>query len=264
MIYHGGHIIAGPADVYLIWYGCWTNNCGDNGSDTTTNLVSDFASNVGATPYFAINTGYPDVNGYHPSGAVFFGGSVYDANYSLGLELTEDDIKSVVKNTIESNRLPQDPNGIYIVLASADVGSTSTGLCTVVGTPPPHGNVEAFGSFMNYGFLGNPKRCPAIAGPQFVARNGNLLPTPNDDFAGDVMASDLAHLLDVIVTNPYFNGGWFDRYGLENADKCTGTFGTTFTTPNGARANWAWGPRNYLIQQNWVNDRKGHCGMQLF
>src|SRR5689334_17618319 len=68
MIYHGGPVMAGPADVFLIFYGCWTSNCGDNGSPTTVGLLQDFASNVGATPYFAINTGYPDVNGYHPSG----------------------------------------------------------------------------------------------------------------------------------------------------------------------------------------------------
>jgi len=157
---------------------------------------------------------------------------------------------------------------MYILIASADVGST-TGLCTSVGTPPLHGNGILWAGFAHFGFLGNPNRCPAIAGPQFIARNGTQLPTPNDDFAADVMASDLAHLLSVIVTNPYpdisyLNDGWYDRYGLENADKCTGTFGTTFTTANGARANVTWGGHNYLVQQNWVNDRKGRCAMQLY
>ena len=63
-----------------------------------------------------------------------------------------------------------------------------------------------------------------------------------------------------IVTNPT-GGGWFDRYGLENASKCGGQFGTTYAASNGARANLKLGGRDYLIQQNWVNDRKGNCAM---
>ena len=74
------------------------------------------------------------------------------------------------------------------------------------------------------------------------------------------MASTLAQVLSEIVTDPT-GGAWFDRYGLENAAKCVGQFGPTWTTPNGARANQKLGGRDFLIQQNWVNDRKGHCAM---
>ncbi|MFL6466959.1 MAG: hypothetical protein ACJ72Z_03280 [Pyrinomonadaceae bacterium] len=264
MIYHDGPIMTATPGVYFIWYGCWTNDCGQNGSVSTRTLLEDFTSNIGGSPYFAINTSYYNVFGQTPSGALLYGGSSMDPNYSHGVELTLDDIKAIVKDRIESNGLPQDPAGIYIVLASADVGSAATGLCTGVGVSPPHGNVEVFGSWANFGFVGNPKRCPQTAGPQFIARNGALLPTPNADFAGDVMASDIAHVLSTIITNPYFNGGWYDRFGLGNADKCQGTFGITFATSNGARANVTWGGRSYLIQQNWVNDKRGRCAMQLF
>jgi hypothetical protein len=193
---------------------------------------------------------------------MLFGGAVND-NYSHGVELTADDIGAIVKDHIESNDLPQDPAGIYVVIASADVGSSATGFCTTVGTPPPHGIVYAFGSAARYAFVGDPDRCPAIAGPQFIDRFGNKLPTPNDDFAGDVMVSDLAHVLSATVTNPYRQGGWYDKYGLENADKCQGTFGSTYTTGNGARANVKWYGRDYLVQQNWVNDKKAGCAMQF-
>lgn len=270
MVYHGGQVIVGSANLYTIWYGCWTNSCGNNGSAGTKAILDDFAGNIGATPYFVINTGYPNNSGQTPSGVLLYGGSTTDPNYSRGTELTADDIKAIVAGKIDSGALPPDPVGIYVVIASADVGSTATGFCTVVGTPPLHGNaLPAIGSFMHYGFIGNPNRCPAIGGPQFIGRNGERLPTPNGDFAADVMASDLAHLLNAVVTNPfpdisYLNDGWYDRYGLENADKCTGTFGTTFTTSNGARANVTWGARSYLVQQNWVNDKKGRCDMQLY
>jgi hypothetical protein len=67
------------------------------------------------------------------------------------------------------------------------------------------------------------------------------------------------------VTNPRDNG-WFDRYGLENADKCQDAlgnpaFGQTYVTANGARANVRIGVTDFLIQQNWVNDRKPRCAV---
>ena len=117
------------------------------------------------------------------------------------------------------------------------------------------------GSPVNYIFVGNPNRCPTVAGPQF-SRSG---PTPNDSYAGDVLVSNLAHAINGVVTNPV-GTGWYDRYGLENADKCQDAlghpaFGPTYLTANGARANVRMGARDFLIQQNWVNDRKPHCAM---
>jgi hypothetical protein len=73
--------------------------------------------------------------------------------------------------------------------------------------------------------------------------------------AADAMASTLAQLLSRVITDPT-GGAWFDRYGLENAPKCVGQFGTTYRTPNGARANLKLGALDYLIQQNWVLGRR--------
>jgi len=263
MEYHGGQVMIGSSNIYFIWYGCWTNNCGNNGSANTVSLFETFATSIGSTPYAVINTSYPNEAGQTPSGSILFGGYAFDPNYSHGTELTVDDIKAIVAYQIDNNYLPGDPAGIYVVVSSADVGATAAGFCTEAGTPPHHGSGYGFLGQFRYAFLGNPNRCPAIAGPQFITANGNQLPTPNNDFAADVMASDLAHVLNTTTTNPFGNG-WYDRYGLENADKCQGTFGTTFTTANGARANVTWGGRSYLVQQNWVNDKKGRCDMQLY
>jgi hypothetical protein len=80
--------------------------------------------------------------------------------------------------------------------------------------------------------------------------------------AADAMVSWLAHALNAVVTNPE-NDGWFDRYGLENSEKCEGTYGTTYPVTNlwgeSALANVQFGSRHYLLQQNWVNGKKGHC-----
>jgi len=260
ILYHNGPLITGTPDVYVIWYGCWDDTCGNSGDTATQFILTDFISNVGGSPYFQINSTYTDTQGHTPSGGLLYGGGTID-RYSHGLELTAADIQGIVSDQILAGQLPQDPLAIYLVLASADVSSVATGFCDAT-TQPHHGRGMALGSDFVYGFVGNPVRCPTIAAPQFVAADGSRLPTPNGNFGADGMASTIAHLLDEIVTNP-LGGGWFDKFNLENADKCAGTFGTTYTTANGARANQRLGLRDYLIQQNWVNDRKARCAMQI-
>ena len=250
MIYHGGPVLLQIQDVYIIFYGSWTA-----ASDATTMLIlSDFLSTIGNTPYMQINSDYTDSTGNPASAALVYGGSVIDSSYSHGVELTDSDIQGIIYDQIVNFRLPQDPQGIYIIVASADISSTATDFCTP-GAPPYHSNAIIFGARTQYVFLGNPNRCPTIAGAQFAGE-----PTPNGDFAGDAMVTNLAHALNGILTDPLRNA-WYDRYGLENADKCTGTFGQTYTTANGARANIHLGSRDYLLEQNWINDRKGRCAL---
>ena len=55
--------------------------------------------------------------------------SSIDDNYSLGTNLTDSNIATIVSNAITSNKLPKDDSGAYFVLTSADVSETS-GFCT--------------------------------------------------------------------------------------------------------------------------------------
>ena len=216
MIYHNGEVIDGrnPA-VYLIWYGNFR-------ADIATQIIlSDFISNIGSTPYFQINSTYPDGSGHAPTGALANGGSGLDETYSHGVELTAADIQGIVADAILGGQLPLDPSGFYVVIASADVSSTATGFC-VPNASPHHGHGVVNGSTFRYGFVGHAMRCPSVSG--MIGQ-----PTPNGNSAADAMASTLAHVLDAIITDPLGNA-WFDRYGLENADKCAGTYGQTYLT----------------------------------
>lgn len=262
--YHNGPVMAYNPNVYLIWYGCW--NCGLPGSNPeTAAILTDLVSYLGWSPYFLINTGYPDARGLSPLGGLIYAGAVNDASYSHGPTLTVSDIEEIVAGHLDAGNLPLDPIGIYIVITSSDVteirpdGST---FCARLHSPPLHGYAEFMGTAIKYAFIGNAARCPTSAAPQFIAPDGSTLPSPNGQMAADAMASSLAHALDAIVTNPIFTG-WYDRYGLENAGKCLGAFGETYTTANGARANMRLGQRDFLIQQNWVNGRRGYCGLSL-
>jgi hypothetical protein len=260
MVYHNGPVLTGTQNLYVIYYGCWTNDCGFAGDTRTAIVLTDFLITLGNTPYAQINSTYTDASGQPAASAFIFGGDVVDASYSHGTDLTQSDIVSLVSDQVNNFRLPQDSKGIYVIIASADIASTATGFCTP-SVPPHHGEGIVNGSPVRYIFLGNPNRCPSVAGPQF-SRSG---PTPNDSYAADVLASNLAHALNGAVTNPS-GSGWYDRYGLENTDKCQDAlghpaFGQTYLTANGARANVRFGSRDFLIQQNWVNDRKARCAM---
>ena len=258
ILYHNGRVMIGSSNLYLIWYGCWDYNCGTAGNPATRSIVEDFAYNVGASPYLQINAGYPDEFGQTPSSALLVGGEVFD-NYSHGLELKVSDIQAIVSDQITSPGGFSDPAGIYVVIASADVSSPESGFCDA-SAQPHHGVGYALGSRFYYAFVGHPMRCPSIAAPQFMSGT-TMLPSPNGDVAADAMASTLAHVLSTTLTNPG-GDGWFDRYGLQNADKCANQFGTTWSTPNGARANLRLGQRDFLIQYNWVNDnKKGRCAI---
>jgi phosphate-induced protein 1 len=258
MVYHDGPVLTGNQNVYVIWYGCWNNNCGLMGDTQTPQLMSDLMINIGNRPYLQINSTYPDASGAAPTGALIYGGDAQDFSYSHGVDLKKSDMSGIISDQVNNFLLPQDPNGIYVIVASADVASSETGFCAAA-LPQTHGLGIVNGNTVQYIFLGHPNRCPTVAGPQFFS-NGNRLPTPNDNFAFDVLASNFASALNESLTNPRGNG-WYDRYGLENADKCKNTFGQTYLTSNGARANVRFGARDYLIQQNWVNDRKPRCAM---
>lgn len=76
--YHNGPVLSGTTPVYLIFYGCW--NCGFPGSSYDTQAVlADFTANLGLSPYFLINAGYPD-----STGATYTAGNGGRANMRLG------------------------------------------------------------------------------------------------------------------------------------------------------------------------------------
>jgi phosphate-induced protein 1 len=263
ILYHDGPVMQGTSAVYLIWYGNWeTERPGNNG--WTIGVLTDLVSNLGSSPYFRINTLYPDASETGPSGGLIYAGAVRDS-YSHGPTLTVSDIQGVVSQQLAAGSLPLNTAAIYVVLASSDVTDiypNSTTYCTPPFAPPHHGVGLFGGTLFKYAFIGNPARCPTTAASQFIGPGGSLLPSPNDDSYADAIASTLAHALSIVVTNPT-GTAWFDRYGLEDATKCQGTFGETYPSSNGSPANMRLSQRDYLIQQNWVNARRGYCALSL-
>lgn len=240
--YHGGPVMLGTTNVHYIWYGNWYGN-------TATQILPTLAQNLGGSNYFNINTTYYNGANQHVVNQVSYAGSV-DDSYSRGTALTDADIKTIVTTAIGTSK--PDPNGVYLVLTSADVNETS-GFCTQYCGWHTHGTIAGFD--VKYGFIGNPDRCLSACADQTTSPNGNA--------GADGMASIITHELEESVTDPDLNA-WYDRRGQENADKCAWTFGTTSTAQNGSRYNVMLGGsgNKFLIQQNWVNASGGYCAMQ--
>lgn len=236
-------------NVYLIWYGNWANS-------PVPPIVTDFVKNIGGTAYFSINSSYYD---FTPGGEkdpvvnrVNYGGSVYN-NYSRGATLTDNDVGSIMENSIFSGKLPNDPTaGVYFVLTSADVIETS-GFCSQYCAW--HGYDITNGENLPAAFVGDPQQCPTFCAAQSQ--------TPNNSFAADSMVNMLAHELSEPVTDPFFTSWYRDSDGFENGDLCVWTFGNYKPLPNGSYYNVKFGGRPWLIQQLWVNARGGYCALAL-
>jgi hypothetical protein len=243
ILFHGGPVMLGTVNVYYIWYGNWAGN-------TASDILPDLARGIGGSAYYNINTTYTSGGGVHLSNSVNYGGATTSA-LSLGNSLSDSQIQSIVSNSITTGALPNDTNGVYFVLTSAEV-TASSGFCTQYCGWHTHASIA--GSDIKFAFIGNPDRCPASCAAQTVGPNGNA--------GADGMASIIAHELEEAASDPDLNA-WYDRRGYENADKCAWTFGTVYTAANGAAANMPLGSRDFLIQRNWVNASGGFCAQSF-
>ena len=244
--YHGGPVMGGTPNIYYIWYGNWAGN-------SATTILPSFVSGLSGSAYEHINTTY-SISGTPVTGTMALAGQVND-NYSQGAALTDQGVLNVVLNAINTAALPNDQNGIYFVLTSADVNETS-GFCTQYcgwhDYSGDTGYTNGGQTNIKFSFVGNPDRCPSSCAAQTTSPNGNA--------GADGMASIIAHESEEAISDPRLNA-WYDSRGNENADKCAWTFGTESTLQSGAKYNITLGGSNYLIQQNWVNAGSGYCAM---
>ena len=244
--YRGGPVMTNALGntVYYIWYGNWGNN-------SAQTILTDFAQNIGGSPYFNINTTYYDAAGKYVKNIIALGGSYLTSAY-LGNSLTDAQIKQVVSDAIGAGKLPANNDAVYFVLTSSEV-TASSGFCTQYCGWHTHASMT-FGTTydIKYSFVGNPDRCPSACSAQTTSPNGNA--------GADGMASIIAHELEEAATDPDLNA-WYDSRGYENADKCAWNFGATTTAADGSKSNMTLGSRKYLIQQNWLNASGGKCAL---
>lgn len=255
IIYHGGPVlgtVAGkPVHLYFIYYGDWATL-----DPTGVGIINTFGYYLGGSGYWNILTSYVEPNGTAIKNQLKLAGVTSDM-YSQGKALSDNTLQTVVKTAISNGKLPLDPNGVYHVLTTKDVNETS-GFCS---------SYCGFHNFMTYdnvkikyAFTGNPEHCVnqgGVADCQGLSSNVNQ--SPNADPGADAMVSVIAHESEEATSDPQLSA-WFFNSGNENADQCAYTYGKTFPVGNGSVANITLGPKNFLIQQNWIAPNLG-CAM---
>lgn len=248
--YHNGQVMPYTVNVFFIWYGDWSSD--PFAPDPEQAILPEFVNALSGSAYFSIVKLYPGQGNNRPTGTVMYRGSAYDA-YSRGTDLHDEDVQQIVQAQIDARVLPPDAGGIIVVMGSPDVTTLSgfgESYCAFHAARAPQG---PNGLAYQYAFIGSPARAPSKCAPQSVGPNGTL--------AADAAASHLAAVLFNATTDPALTA-WYDQLGLEGADKCVWSFGTTYTAPNGALANVRLGARDYLLQQLWVpTKRGGACGL---
>ena len=108
--YHGGPVMTGTTNVYLIWYGAW-------GTNTATTIIPDLVTGLSGSPYFMINTTYPDSSGARPSGLVSLKAQTTVTSASpttlwKGTSLSDATIQTVVSNAVTAAGWPLDPKAV--------------------------------------------------------------------------------------------------------------------------------------------------------
>ena len=239
--FHGGSVMTGNVNIYVIWYGDWTP------TSRRRTVVTQFLQHL-ASPYWNINRTFPSATGKVVTSSPVLAGQTVDRGSVGTQQVTDAQIQTVVEHAVSAKALPRDSHGIYLVITSASVSKVGF-LTEYCGW---HSYAHINRSILKYAFIGDPTG-PRIGGctPQTTS--------PNGDAGADSMVSTIAHELAETVTDPTFNGWRTDR-GEENGDRCAWQYGSVYAARRG-RANIRLGGRDFLIQTNWVNSAQPHCAM---
>jgi hypothetical protein len=225
LLFHSGTILTSSVVRAIFWGSSW-NNPGDKISG-----LDSFYSNVGGSNYLNTNTEYTGTNGQVGTG-------VSPQSHVVDLSAGPTQAPSTSTVLAEVDRQISSPvaNGYYPVYV--DLPRGNAGYCawhsygTVKGVP------VQFGFFFRLD--GDPGCDPQD-------------PTTTHSEGLEALVNVSGHELSETVTDPR-NGGWYDRQGAENADKCAWTFWNPVTL----------GPDTWKIQGNWsnaaYNTRSGYDG----
>jgi hypothetical protein len=254
IFYHGGPVILSPRVVAIYWANGTIYNGGPAVNTTGTgaqdgSVIGGFLSSLGGSPYWNINATYFNGSNVHVSNSLTYTG-FWATNLNApasGSAPTDADMQALINAGFASGAISYDPSTIYEIFTASGVnlgGGFGSSYCAYHGHfSSTVGDVKYAAEPYNWQF---PSACAALSG------------SPNNDPAADAEVNTIAHETEEFTTDPDLNA-WFDRRGMENADKCAWTFGTTFTV-NGATANMTLSNgKSYLIQRNWINSGRGGC-----
>lgn len=217
LLFHGGQILTSTDVQSIFWGKAW------NSPDDKITGLDKFYNGVGGTQYMQTNAEYTGSNGQVGTGVadVTYGGHLVDTSAGPTNPPSVATILAEVSKTI-TNPVP---NGYYPVYV--DLPRGSAGYCAW------HSYGTVRGVTVEVGFFFNLDADPGCDPGDSGSHSQGLA----------ALANVSGHELSETVTDPR-NGGWWDRQGAENSDKCAWTFGGNVTI----------GGQSWKIQGNWSNN----------
>jgi hypothetical protein len=207
---YGGPTMSNPKQVYLIFYG------GEIVSTVLPGLPT-FVQDLQGSDYLNLLTLYTPTGSQAPiSPSVTYGGKITTATF-LGTSLSTDQDKQIVDDVIAKGSLPNNPNGIYVVLTDPTVSNAGDSAYCGYHSTSPHGLTMAL-----------------LDMSSILSGGSCSLGSPLEG-----TTSVLSHELFESITDPNVdqsNGlgpplAWYDAANGEVADQCNQNFtlpGTSF------------------------------------
>lgn len=236
MIYHGGAVMDGITNVYLIFWQPTRNVAiGYN------NLIMRYFQDVGSSRLYKNEAQYPNASGKVPIGSVLVGVFNETRPYPHRPVVTDSDLQNEIAQVQQAKGWVSNRHNIFFVFLESKANfctdldlktCTSTGFCAY------------------HGFNGSLLYVPM----EYIADN-NCAPlpaSPNHNVA-DMTINVASHELLEAVASPYAKGWFNDKTNDEISDACGGVFGPL--KANGA--NEIWNGHPYLVQEEWSNAING-------
>ena len=235
LVYGGGPVMSGTAQVYLIFW----EPTGSTVSATYNDLITRYFQDVGGTGLYNNNTQYTDSSGGVPGNASLAGSWVDTSSYP-STSLSDGDVQNEVSKALTTNGWTSDVTHIFFVFTAKDENICDSSQCS-------------FSSFCAYhSYFGTNT---VYAAMPYAGTNLSVCGTPgspNNDADADATINVTSHEQMEAATDPLLNA-WIDSSGQEIVDKCAWNFGTT----NADGSNVSWNGHPYLVQQEWDNAQSG-------
>jgi len=205
ILYHNGTILWNVPTIYIVYYGSFATSTNDIA------VINNFASLIGGTGQYNVNSTYYNKSKNYIKNQLSFNAATntYQDNYSLGKNIGNNGIETIVSNAITKANWPVSTNAVYFVFTSPDITSSEfAGACGW------HANGKLVkGVNIAYSWVGEIAGCN---GNEAIFHETN---SPNNSLALDAALDTYMHELSEAATDPT-SGGWYTKGGSENGDLC--------------------------------------------
>jgi len=221
-------------------------------------LVGQYFHDLSDTAFYSILQQYTDSSGA-PGMAAAFGGSWVDASPYPNSEgtranpLQDSDIQAEVTKAMAANHWADaDGNSEFFVFTGQDAYSCGGEACSYDGYCSYHSALEGpAGQNVTYANIPDPGDADASS---CLATAVTGVHSPNSGAFADSAVNLVAHEGFEGITDPVFNGWYYQDTEHEVADECAWRFGSVASDGGNIVLNG----HNYLIQEMWSN-KAGGC-----